>query len=207
MHALLSQCPTREVELVLPRWMMRLDRSHPIRSAVLDVVRSACEGVQRIGQVGDLVSAVRGCRYVESAQVDEVDFGKGAAIVTVTLFPELFYNVLSEETGLSISDEGALMKAMTDMAAVCKKYRKIQSAMEQVETTGYGIVMPDMEEMVLEEPEIIRQSGRYGVRLRAAAPSIHMIRADIETEVSPIVGSEKQSEELVNFMLSEFAIR
>lgn len=96
------------------------------------------------------------------------------------------------------------MSCMLDMAATCKKYEKIRGALEQVEATGYGIVMPDMEEMTLEEPEIIRQSGRYGVRLRAAAPSIHMMRAQINTEVSPIVGSERQSEDLVNYLLSQF---
>ena len=96
------------------------------------------------------------------------------------------------------------MAAMTDMAAMCKKYEKVRAALEQVEETGYGIVMPNMEEMTLNEPEIIRQSGRYGVRLRAAAPSIHMMKAQIHTEVSPIVGTERQSEELVNYLLGRF---
>ncbi|MBR5523741.1 MAG: stage IV sporulation protein A [Clostridia bacterium] len=204
LQALLSQFPVQEVGLVLPRWLMRLDRTHPVRSAVMEAIRSASEGVVRIGQMERLVEGVRGCRYVDGAQVNAIDLGRGSATVTITALPELFYQILSEETGLSIEDEGALMAAMTEMAAVCKKYEKIKHALEQVEATGYGIVMPEMEEMMLEEPEIIRQSGRYGVRLRAAAPSIHMMKAQIQTEVSPIVGTERQSEELVNYLLSHF---
>ena len=96
------------------------------------------------------------------------------------------------------------MNTMTELAAIRKKYDKIKNAMDEVEATGYGIVMPSLDEMTLEEPEIIKQSGRYGIRLRAEAPSIHMLKANIQTEVSPIVGSEKQSEELVNYLLREF---
>jgi len=204
LEALLSQFPIQQVGLVLPRWLMRLERTHPVRSAVLDTVRTACTDVQRVGEVERLAKGLRTCPYVESAAVDDIDLGCGAATVTVTVCPELFYQILGETTGLSIPDEGALMAAMTEMAAVCKKYEKLKGAMEQVEATGYGIVMPDMEEMTLEEPEIIRQSGRYGVRLRAAAPSIHMMKAQIHTEVTPIVGTERQSEDLVNYLLGQF---
>ncbi len=204
LETLLYQFPIRQVGLVLPRWLMGLSQSHPVRSGVLDTVRSACEEVKRVGQTEQLAMQLRTCPYVESVAVDEVDLGTGAATVTVTVLPELFYQILSENTGLPIPDEGALMSAMTEMVAVCKKYQKIQQAMEQVEATGYGIVMPEMEEMTLEEPEIIRQSGRYGVRLRAAAPSIHMMKAQINTEISPIVGTERQSEELVNYLLGQF---
>lgn len=204
LEALLSQFPIRQVGLVLPRWLMGLSPQHPVRCGVLDTVRTACGEVHRVGQAEQVAHHLRSCQYVESAALDEVDLGAGTATITVTVLPELFYEILSETTGLSIPDEGTLMTAMTEMAAVCKKYEKIQQAMEQVETTGYGIVMPDMEEMTLEEPEIIRQSGRYGVRLRAAAPSIHMMKAQINTEISPIVGTEKQSEELVSYLLGQF---
>lgn len=204
LEALLSQFPVTQIGLVLPRWLMRLERTHPVRCAVTEAARTACKDVQRVGQVEQVARAMRCCEYVESAAVDDIDLGIGAATVTVTVDAELFYRILGENTGLSIPDEGALMAHMTEMAAVCRKYRRIQSALEQVETTGYGIVMPDMEEMTLEEPQIIRQSGRYGVRLRASAPSIHMMKADIQTEVSPIVGTERQSEDLVNYLLGQF---
>ena len=204
LEALLSQFPVCQVGLVLPRWLMRLDRTHPVRSAIMNTAKAACAEVRRVGQVLEVARALRQCEHVEAAVLDEVDMGSGAAVITVTLHPELFYGILSDTTGLDIPDEGALMARMIEMSAICKKYEKIRAALEQAEQTGYGIVMPEMEEMTLEEPQIIRQSGRYGVRLRASAPSIHLMKAQIETEVSPIVGTERQSEDLVNYLLGQF---
>lgn len=202
--ALLSQFPLCQVGLVLPCWLMKLEGTHPVRRAVMDTAKAACEEVSRVGQVDAVAHALNRCEYVAAAATDEVDMGNGTATVTVTLRPELFYGILSETTGLDIPDEGALMTGMIEMAAIRKKYEKIRAALEQAEQTGYGIVMPEMEEMSLEEPQIIRQSGRYGVRLRASAPSIHLMKAQIETEVSPIVGTERQSEELVSYLLGQF---
>ncbi len=204
LEAILSQFPLRQVGIRLPRWLMQLDAGHPVRAAVMRSIREAAAGAERVSDAALLVNGLKQCDYVEMAGLERVDLGKGEAAVTAVLQPALFYQILAESTGLDIPDEGALMAVMLDMAATCKKYQKIKGAIEQVEATGYGIVMPEMEEMVLEEPEIIRQSGRYGVRLRAGAPSIHMMRAQISTEVSPIVGSERQSEDLVNYLLGQF---
>lgn len=204
LEALLSQFPVCQVGLVLPHWLMRLERAHPVRRAVMDTAKEACAAVERVGQIGEVAQALNQCEYVAAAVTDEVDLGSGIATLTVTLQPELFFGILSEATGMTIPDEGALMAGMIEMAAICKKYEKIRAALEQAEQTGYGIVMPEMEEMTLEEPQIIRQSGRYGVRLRASAPSIHLMKAQIETEVSPIVGTERQSEELVSYLLGQF---
>ncbi|MGN1305030.1 MAG: stage IV sporulation protein A, partial [Oscillospiraceae bacterium] len=117
---------------------------------------------------------------------------------------ELFYKILSEETGIEIKNDNELMPLLKDLIAIKKKYEKIENALNEVEATGYGIVMPDIDDLALEEPEIVKQGGKYGVRLKASAPSIHMMKADIVTEVSPIVGSEKQSEELVMYLMNEF---
>ena len=116
----------------------------------------------------------------------------------------MFYQILTETTGIEIKDEQELMSCMIEMAQTKKAYDKVKNALDEVEATGYGIVMPDISELSLEEPEIMKQGGRYGVRLKASAPSIHMMKADITTEVSPIVGSEKQSEDLVMYLMSEF---
>ena len=116
----------------------------------------------------------------------------------------MFYKILGEATGLELHDEGDLMPCMIELAGVKRRYEKVKNALDEVQATGYGIVMPDIEELSLEEPEIVKQGGKYGVRLRAHAPSIHMMSADIETEVSPIVGSERQSEELIRYLLNEF---
>ena len=134
----------------------------------------------------------------------KVDLGTGVARVEVTLQPDIFYRVLGETTGLEICDEASLMPCIINLARIKKEYEKIKDAMDQVEATGYGIVMPTIDELHLEEPEIVKQSGRYGVKLRASAPSIQMLKVNITTEINPIVGSEKQSEELVHSMLDEF---
>ena len=118
--------------------------------------------------------------------------------------PDIFYKVLGETTGLEICDEASLMPCIISLAKAKKEYDKIRSALEQVEAAGYGIVMPTIDELHLEEPEIVKQGGRYGVRLRASAPSIHLMKATIQTEIQPIVGSEKQSEELVMSLLQDF---
>ena len=204
LERILREFPLREVDIELPHWLNRLDSTNPIRRAVMETVRKAAKGKTRMAQLEMLATQIEECEYIESARLASTSLGTGGGTVTVTLLPELFYQVLSEVVGMDIADEAALMKKILELTAICEKYQKIADALEEVEKTGYGIVMPTMEEMQLEEPEIIKQSGRYGIRLRAEAPSIHMMKATIATEVSPIVGSEKQSEELVSFLLREF---
>ena len=126
------------------------------------------------------------------------------AAASLSLPRELFYHTLSEQSGFEVGDDGDLMSLLTRLAAVKAEYDKVAGALRDVKETGYGIVVPSIDELKLEEPEIMKQGGRYGVKLKASAPSIHMIRADIETAVSPIVGNEKQSEDMVNYLLQEF---
>ena len=144
------------------------------------------------------------CEHIEKMNVDDINLGVGWATASVQLQAGLFYKILDEATGLGITDETQLMPAMITLARMQKEYKKVKAALEEVSVTGYGIVMPSIDELTLDEPEIVKQGGRYGVRLRASAPSIHMMKANITTEVSPIVGSEKQSEELVMYLLQEF---
>ena len=148
--------------------------------------------------------AVLDCEAVENAALSGMNLADGVVRITVLLKPEVFYKVLSEQTGLEIGDEAGLMPCIIELAKAKRAYEKIRSAMEQVEATGYGIVMPSIDELSLEQPEIVRQGGRYGVRLEASAPSIHMMKAVIHTELSPIVGTEKQSEDLVQSLLKDF---
>ena len=204
LEKVLFEFPVREIGVELPRWLTGLDKNHPIRRTLFGAVRSAAAPVKKISQVAGMADAVSGCEYVESARLAGVELGQGSATLCIAIDPGLFYQVLGETTGLEIPDEAALMATMMELAQIKARFEKIKNALDEVEATGYGIVMPDLEEMTLEEPEIIKQSGRYGVRLRAEAPSIHMLKANITTEVSPIVGSEKQSEELVSYLLREF---
>ncbi|MEG2295827.1 MAG: stage IV sporulation protein A, partial [Oscillospiraceae bacterium] len=136
--------------------------------------------------------------------LSEINLGSGSAKVNIQIPNSLFYKIIGETTGIEIENEAALIPCLQELAHIKKEYKKIKGALEEVEATGYGIVMPSLDELTLEEPEIVKQGGKYGVKLRASAPSIHMMRADITTEVAPIVGSEKQSEELVMYLLKEF---
>ena len=133
-----------------------------------------------------------------------MDLGTGSGIIDIMLQNELFYKILGEATGLELNGENDLMPCMIELASIKRKYERVRNALEEVEATGYGIVLPQMDELTLEEPEIIKQGGKYGVRLKASAPSIHMMSANITTEINPIVGSEKQSEELINYLLNDF---
>jgi stage IV sporulation protein A len=201
---ILFEFPVREIGFEIPSWVMDLNRDHPLRLALMEQVRVAAEPIRKVRELQSLGDQLTTCEYVSAAALETVRLGDGSGVVSVTLKSELFYQIRGEMTGLPIPDDGALMACMTELAAIRRRYDKIKNALDQAEAGGYGIVMPTTEEMTLEEPEIIRQSGRYGVRLRATAPSIHIMKANITTEVSPIVGSERQSEELVNYLLREF---
>ena len=201
---ILYEFPVKEISVEMPRWILSLNKEHWLKSSVMTCIYGACADITHMRQIRDKLELISGCEFVSSAQIAGIDLGKGRARLTVNLPSQLFYKVMSEKTGLEVESEEALMQCMTELAAMKREYEKVRGALEQVAATGYGIVMPTLEELTLEEPEIVKQGGRYGVRLKASAPSIHMMRATINTEVSPIVGSEKQSEELVMYLLREF---
>ena len=162
---------------------------------------------QRIGRMRDMkacAQALAQTDYVSDAQVVSMELGTGSVQLEMRIPQEIFYQIAGEQSGLPIRGEADLIPLLTKLAAIQKEYQRFDGALQQVQQTGYGIVMPTIDELKLDEPEIVRQGGRYGVRLTASAPSIHMIRADIQTEVSPIVGSEKQSADLVAYLMSEF---
>ena len=175
-----------------------------IRKALYDAICNACGEIRRINHVAEKLQEIESCEQIAHAQVTGMDLGNGKVMLSITVKPNLFYDILSEASGLAIGGEEGLLPCLCELARIKKEYDKVKGALEEVAATGYGIVMPSLEELTLEEPQIVKQGGRYGVRLRASAPSIHMMRADITTEVSPIVGSEKQSEELVMSLLQEF---
>ena len=207
-HDLLKQVlyefPLKELDLFLPPWVDALPQEHPIKAALYEAIREGADRLRRIRDVDGAVGSMRECEQVSEARVTAIDLGTGLASAVLELPRSLFYETLSQQSGFQIGDDGDLMALLTQLAQVKAKYDKVADALKEVEETGYGIVVPSIDSLVLEEPEIVKQGGRYGVRLKASAPSIHMIRADIETEVSPIVGSEKQSEEMIHYLLQEF---
>ncbi len=201
---ILFEFPVKEINVCYPRWINNLSLSHPLRAELLKAIKGSLEGINHIRDINNFKTAFEGCDSVEAADISGIDLGDGSAEVCVSIKQSLFYKILSEATGIEIADEQELMETVSRLAKAEKEYSKVKNALEEVEATGYGIIMPDIEELQLEEPEIVKQGGRYGVRLKASAPSIHLMKANISTEVSPIVGSEKQSEDLVMYLLSGF---
>ena len=201
---LLYEFPVEEIRINLPRWIDGLGFSHPLKSKLFEQIENAFNNVFALKDISNCVSVIQETDIISNVTINSIMLGSGQVSVSVTLKDELFYNILSELTGMTITNEGELFSIMRELACTKKKYDKISYALEEVKTKGYGIVTPSIDELVLEEPELVKQGSRFGVKLRATAPSIHLIKANIETEVSPIVGSEKQSEELVNYLLSGF---
>ncbi len=200
----LFEFPLKELGINLPGWIDALPQEHYLKESIYKTVRSAISHVHKISHINSVAPLLAENEYLATAYVNDISLGKGTALICAEAIDGLFYNVLGETTGLEISNDEELVSMLQSLSEAKREYDKIANALAQVRQTGYGIVSPGIEELSLREPEIIRQGGRYGVRLRAGAPSIHLIRADIETEVNPIVGSEKQSEELVHYLLSEF---
>lgn len=202
--ALLLKFPVNEVKIRCPKWITALDKSHWLKADVFGCIKSAAMEIKGINDIKSAAAKIAECEHVKRALAEEMDLGTGSGVIDVTLQDELFYKILGETTGLELGGENDLMPCMIELADIKRKYERVKNALEEVEATGYGIVLPQMDELTLEEPEIIKQGGKYGVRLRASAPSIHMMSANITTEINPIVGSEKQSEELINYLLNDF---
>lgn len=201
---ILFEFPVKEINICFPRWINTLNREHPLRKEIIDGIKATAKGIRHIRDIERFEKDFKGSESIENTVIDSINLGSGSAEISINIKPSLFYKILTEATGLEINDEQELMENIKELASMKKEYSKVKGALEEVEATGYGIIMPDIEELALEEPEIVKQGGRYGVRLRASAPSIHLMKANITTEVSPIVGSEKQSEDLVMYLLSGF---
>ena len=201
---ILSEFPIAEMKINIADWLGALDSEHPIKSSVFDSIRKAVSGIKKIGEANKALAVLAENEYIERVITKEINMGEGSARLEIEMKPNLFYRVISEMTGMEISSERELISTLAELASLKTKFERVSEALDQAEEKGYGIVMPNVDELRLEEPEIIKRSGGYGVRLRASAQSIHMIRANIETEINPIVGSEQQSEELIKYVLHEF---
>ncbi len=203
---ILYEFPLTEIGIDLPGWMDSLEDTDEIKKSLLSAISEGMAEVSCVRHMDGMLEKILTCPFAEKATLQEMDLASGRVRAAVSAPSELFYKVLSRETGLDIPGEETLIETMRELSNAKRKYDKLAYALHEVEETGYGIVTPDMEDLRLEEPEIVRHGGRFGIRLRASAPSIHMLRADVETEVSPIVGTERQSEELVQYLLSEFEV-
>ena len=200
----LFQFPLREIRIAVPDWLSALDEGHWLAAHVLEGVRAGAAQVTRVGDYAAFAGAFADSPYTEGLKNEGIDLGQGRVRFSLPLKDGLFNRVLGEECGTEIRGDAHLLRLMKELVAAKTEYDHVADALKSVRETGYGLVTPTMNELTLQEPEIVKQGSRFGVRLKANAPSLHLIRVDIETEVSPVVGTEKQSEELVRYLLEEF---
>lgn len=201
---LLYEFPVREMKIKLASWITNLEKNHWLRKEIYTAVSAGASEMKKVKDVNDFLGKLCAVDSITDGKIEGVDLSDGTVKLSVSINEKLFYKILSEKSGIEISDDKDLLKNIIELSLMKKEYTRFKDALNEVDKTGYGIVMPLMEELSLEEPEIMKQGGRYGVRLKASAPSVHMMKANITTEVAPIVGSESQSEELIMYLLKEF---
>ena len=203
LQKLLYEFPIREIAVSMPPWVTMLEPGHWLQSSVYGALLEMASNAHKMGDVSRRNLQLT-CKYVTDTTLTGMDLATGTVRLRLNIAQDIFYKILGEQTGLDIVDEASLLPCIVDLARAKRAYEKLKGALAQVEATGYGIVMPGLEELKLEEPEIVRQGGQYGVRLSASAPSLHIMRAVIHTELSPTVGSEEQGEELIRNLLKDF---
>ena len=201
---LLYEFTIERIDVNLPKWIRTLDFDNEIKLKLFEGIKNTFENCKRLKDIGEAYKLLADLDIVKEVELSEINLANGNVSVKVDLNEELFYQVLTDVTGIEIKNEGELFSYISEFSKIKKEYDKMAYALHEVNEKGYGIVTPNIEDLILEEPEIVKQGNKYGVKLKAMAPSIHMIRINTQTEVSPIVGSEKQSEELLNYLLSEF---
>ncbi|MCH5321443.1 MAG: stage IV sporulation protein A [Eubacterium sp.] len=201
---ILYEFPVSNVGIHFPSWINNLAKDNYLRSSLFDTIRASVSQITNIRSIKAFADSIKENEYVESVSISSLDLSNGTVDMKFYVDNTYFYQILSESCHIEIKDEKDLMNNFISLVAMRNEYERFSKALNDVEETGYGIVMPEMKELSLSEPEIMKQGGRYGVKLRAEAPSIHMIKCNTFTEVAPIVGSESQSQELVMYLLKEF---
>ncbi|MDN5294482.1 MAG: stage sporulation protein [Eubacteriales bacterium] len=204
LEEVLYEFPVSEVNVNLPLWVEELESGHWLRSRFEQAVNDTVVNVRRLRDIQRAVAKLSKYDFISQVELEQMDMGSGVATINMRARDDLFMKVLEEVSGFTIEGEHHLLRLMKELSYAKREYDKVASALQEVKATGYGVVTPRLDEMNLEEPELIRQGNRFGVRLKASAPSLHIIRADITTEITPIIGTEKQCEELVRYMLNEF---
>lgn len=204
LEKILYEFPVKEIKINFPKWIETLHIEHWLKQSMIKAVKDILKHISKLREIKENVLVLEENEYIKKAYIDKINLGDGSANIEVAVDDNLFYNVLSETTGMNIDSEYQLISTIKVLAEAKKEYDKVKYAMEEVKRKGYGIVTPVLDEMKLDQPEIVKHGSRYGVKIKASAPSIHLIRADIETEVSPIVGTEQQSKELVDYLVQEY---
>ena len=203
LSALLYAFPMQELRVFLPRWMDVLEWSHPVKAQLQDTLLKLTQQITALGQAESILAQLKGLDAVSDFCIRSIDLATGTVVCNIAFPDTLFYEILSAKSGVSITSDAHLMQLLCELTDIKKEYDKISDALAAAKSTGYGIVMPTADEMTLETPEIVKKNGAFGVKMKAGAPSIHMIRVDIDTEISPMVGDEKQSHDLVSYLCGE----
>ncbi len=204
MQELLYQFPLAELRFWLPPWVEALPADNELKTELYEAILAAAEGLSTMRDARQVLERLRAQEKISEARLTELEAGRGIASAVLELDRALYYQTISEQSGFEIRDDGDLMELLRSMKGVKAEYESIHEALEQARETGYGLVMPTPEQMLLHEPQIVSRGGRYSVKLKAGAPALHIIRTDVETEVSPAVGGEKASEEILGFLLQGF---
>jgi len=204
MEKVLLEFPTYSFNVNIPSWMQTLPNDNPIIQELLDKVRESSKSIYKMRDLYAFVSDFDDLDNFDGVNVDEISLGRGVAELSIIPKPDLYYKILSDNCGEKIENDYDLMTFIRSFAEEKRKYCKIKNALECAENEGYGVVLPTIEEMNLEEPELVKHGGKYGVKLKASAPSLHIMKVDVQTEVAPIVGTEKQGEDLINYIMTKF---
>ena len=197
LRGLLYAFPMQELRIYLPRWMDALEPEHPLKAPLYATLLECADHISTLGQAVDALSVLKELESDPDVSIRSVDLATGRVDCALGFPDSLFYEILSQRSGLEIQSDAQLISLLTELSRIKQEYDKISDALSAVKATGYGVVMPTAEEMTLQTPELLRKGGAYGVKLKAGAPSIHMIRVDIDTEINPMVGDEQQSQDLI----------
>ena len=204
METVLYDFPLNEIRINLPQWIEGLEKNHWIKNNIIGSIKQSINDVGVIRDVNNIIAGFEELDFLEETQVDNVELGEGVISINLGTKKDLFYNVLEEKSGFKIDGEYELLNLVTRLSRVSSEYEKVEQALIDVREKGYGLVAPTIDELTLDVPEIVKQGKQYGVRLRAKAGSIHMIKADISTEISPGVGTEQQGKEMLESLLKGF---
>ena len=204
LQEVLYEFPVKEVNILLPKWVEELEEEHWLHEKFNRAVQEVTQDIRRLRDIDGAIQLLSEEPFIEDVILENMDLGSGIAMIDITAKPSLFFEVTQELTGFTIEGNHHILRLMRELASAKQEYDKLASALSDAKENGYGIVTPQIDEMILEEPEIIKNGNRFGVRLKASAPSLHIIRTDVEAEIAPILGTEKQSEELIQYLMKEF---
>ena len=203
-NQVLTEFPVKEINIDMPAWVEKLSPDHWLKKEFFKIVKGMCQNINKIKDIKPIFNDAKNTENLGASALEQINLGDGTAKMLLKPSEDIFYKVLSENCDVNVSSESDLIVLIKELNAAKKEYDKIKDALIDVKETGYGLVAPQLSEMSFEEPEIVKQGSKFGVKLKASAPSLHFIKADIKTEISPIMGSEKESEELVKALMEQY---